>query len=63
MIRVPGALELWDEMVCPECSTRLQLINVRPPEVDYADYDDDYDDDDYDDYDDDYDDDDYDDDY
>jgi len=51
-IRVPGAVELWDTMDCPECNTELQLISANPPELDYADfddYDDDLDDDDLDD--------------
>ena len=55
-IRVPGSAELWDTLVCPRCHTELQLISDRPPELDYADHDSDYDDDDefgdYDDYDD-----------
>jgi hypothetical protein len=58
-IPVPKSAEVWDTFVCPRCHTELQLINDRPPEVDYADLEDDledyddYDDDDYDDDDDD----------
>ena len=51
-IKVPGSTELWDVVMCPNCDTDLQLISVDPPELDYADYDDDNDYD-YDDYDDD----------
>jgi lysine biosynthesis protein LysW len=56
-IEVPNSAELWDTLICPRCHTELQLISERPPELDYADFEDDYDDD-YDDYDDDDDDDD-----
>jgi uncharacterized protein YbaR (Trm112 family) len=46
-IPVPGSAEIWDTLVCPRCHTELQLINDRPPELDFADYDDMYDDEDY----------------
>jgi hypothetical protein len=49
MIKVPNSAELWDTLVCPRCHTELQLINERPPELDYADFEDDYDEDEYDD--------------
>ena len=45
-IKIPGSTELWDVLLCPNCDADLQLINVDPPELDYAGYDDDYDDDD-----------------
>jgi hypothetical protein len=68
-VSVPRSAELWDTLVCPRCHTELQLISDDPPELDYADFDEDLEDydEDYDLYDDDDededDDDDYDDDY
>jgi lysine biosynthesis protein LysW len=57
-VQVPRSSELWDTVVCPRCHTELQLISENPPELDYADlddedYDDEYDDEDLDFYDDD----------
>jgi len=53
-VRIAASMELWDTVICPDCDTELQLISLNPPELDYADYDEDYDDsDDYDDDDDD----------
>jgi lysine biosynthesis protein LysW len=43
-IQVPRSAELWDTVVCPSCQTELQLIDDSPPELDYADLDDAYDD-------------------
>jgi lysine biosynthesis protein LysW len=37
-------MELWDTVICPDCDTELQLISLNPPELDYADYDEDFDD-------------------
>lgn len=50
-IRIPASMELWDTLTCHECDTELQLINLAPPELDYADFDDE----DYEDFDEDYD--------
>jgi len=52
-IQLPRSLELWDTLPCPNCHTELQLISDSPPELDYADFDEDYDDEDYDEDDDD----------
>jgi lysine biosynthesis protein LysW len=52
-VQVPRAAEIWDTLVCPKCHTELQLISVNPHELDYADFEEDYDDFDDDDLDDD----------
>jgi hypothetical protein len=53
-VPIPRASELWDTVICPFCQTELQLISESPPELDYADYDDELDlDDEYDEVDDD----------
>ena len=43
--------EIWDLVNCPECQTMLEIVELRPPTLDYADTvaDDDWDDDDDDD--------------
>lgn len=52
-IQVPRSAELWDTIICSRCQTELQLIEENPPELDYADFSIEYDDDSYDDDDDD----------
>jgi lysine biosynthesis protein LysW len=48
-VTIPASAELWDMVVCRNCDTELELVDLNPPELDYW-----YDtDEDYDDYDDD----------
>lgn len=28
--------EVWDLVNCPECHTRLEIVELRPPTLDYA---------------------------
>ena len=39
--------EIWDLVNCPECQTMLEIVELRPPTLDYADsVDDDWEEDD-----------------
>lgn len=29
--------EVWDLVNCPECDTMLEIVDLRPPTLDYAD--------------------------
>ncbi len=29
--------EIWDLVNCPECNTMLEIVELRPPTLDYAD--------------------------
>ncbi len=28
--------EVWDPVTCPECDTLLEIVDLRPPTLDYA---------------------------
>lgn len=28
--------EIWDPVTCPECNTLLEIVDLRPPTLDYA---------------------------
>lgn len=30
------AVEVWDLVECPECNTQLEVVDLRPPTIDYA---------------------------
>ncbi|GAB4477722.1 MAG: hypothetical protein Kow00124_21250 [Anaerolineae bacterium] len=44
-IWVRDDIELWDPITCPECHAALQVVRLRPLELDYLD--EDWEDDDY----------------
>jgi alpha-aminoadipate/glutamate carrier protein LysW len=29
--------EVWDLVTCPECDAQLEIVDLRPPTLDYAD--------------------------
>ncbi len=48
MVSVRASAELGDKVTCPECETLLEVINLHPLDLDYAEDDyNDYVDDDY----------------
>lgn len=45
-IWLKDSVEMWDPVTCPECHTALEVVNLRPLELDYmADWNSDEDDD------------------
>jgi lysine biosynthesis protein LysW len=38
-VNLRDAAEVWDLVDCPECSTLLEIVDLRPPTLDYADRD------------------------
>ncbi|MBN1311649.1 MAG: lysine biosynthesis protein LysW [Anaerolineae bacterium] len=34
-IWIKDSAELWDPVTCPECHTSLEVVNLRPLELDY----------------------------
>lgn len=47
-VNLSDAIEVWDLVNCPECSALLEVVDLRPPTLDYAssqDGDDEWDDD------------------
>jgi lysine biosynthesis protein LysW len=35
-VNLRDAAEVWDVVNCPECDTLLEIIDLRPPTLDYA---------------------------
>jgi lysine biosynthesis protein LysW len=35
-IPLPPDTELWDLVECPNCGTHLEVVELEPPELDYA---------------------------
>jgi lysine biosynthesis protein LysW len=35
-VNLRDAVEVWDVVNCPECHTLLEVIDLRPPTLDYA---------------------------
>lgn len=49
-VNLRDAIEVWDLVNCPECDSLLEVVDLRPPTLDYAssqDGDDEWDDDDW----------------
>jgi len=36
-IWVKDSIEMWDPVTCPECHAQLQVVRLRPLELDYMD--------------------------
>jgi lysine biosynthesis protein LysW len=36
-VHLRDTVEVWDVVNCPECDTLLEVVELRPPTVDYAD--------------------------
>jgi hypothetical protein len=34
-VRVGDRIEIWDTLVCQQCATVLQVVNLDPPVLDY----------------------------
>ncbi len=30
--------EVWDSVTCPSCNAQLEIVDLRPPTLDYADH-------------------------
>jgi lysine biosynthesis protein LysW len=53
-VNLRDTAEIWDLVNCPECNTLLEIVDLRPPTLDYASNeveDEEWDDEDWDDYD------------
>jgi lysine biosynthesis protein LysW len=37
LVNLRDAAEVWDLVNCPECNTLLEIVDLRPPTLDYAD--------------------------
>jgi lysine biosynthesis protein LysW len=48
-VNLSDSAEVWDLIECPECHTLLEVVDLRPPTLDYANEADDWDEDDWDD--------------
>ena len=35
-VNLSDAIEVWDLVNCPECSALLEVVDLRPPTLDYA---------------------------
>lgn len=35
-VALRDAVEVWDLVNCPECNTLLEVVELRPPTLDYA---------------------------
>jgi lysine biosynthesis protein LysW len=35
-VNLRDAAEVWDLVNCPECNTLLEVVDLRPPTLDYA---------------------------
>ncbi|MBI5961528.1 MAG: hypothetical protein HY866_22500 [Chloroflexi bacterium] len=35
-VNLRDAAEVWDLVDCPECCTMLEIVDLRPPTLDYA---------------------------
>jgi lysine biosynthesis protein LysW len=36
-VQLRDNVEVWDLVKCPECETLLEVVDLRPPTLDYAD--------------------------
>lgn len=36
-VNLRDTAEIWDVVNCPECNTLLEVVDLRPPTLDYAD--------------------------
>lgn len=36
-VSLKDSVEQWDVVNCPECGTALEVVQLRPPTLDYAD--------------------------
>jgi alpha-aminoadipate carrier protein LysW len=35
-VNLRDTAEVWDLVDCPECNTQLEIVDLRPPTLDYA---------------------------
>lgn len=42
-VNLRDGAEVWDLVECPECNTLLEVVDLRPPTLDYANSDEDED--------------------
>lgn len=35
-VPLKDSVELWDLVICPHCNTTLEVIDMRPPKLDFA---------------------------
>ena len=50
LLTLPVGSRVGKRVECPDCQEELEVISLNPPELDYAEWGDDWDDDDDDDY-------------